>query len=299
MSVPQAGRPRRRCWIYPARPPLPGLILWRAVRCWACRAAWTGCGEGQVGPKMLPRHARPLAAERPAGRLAAGRRAGRLAVGRWAGQIAERGLARRPAKAGGPPPRQPADDEATRANARRDPLLDPLAITEHCVIGDQIRLPATCCEIPDCGAEFVDPAALGEADNRARTLTAGWRVDAYGRLACPACQQRHGANQPQEPGPGPDAGGSSAPAAVPPSPSDGGSPSAPPRPRNAGSPSVRAKVSGLSSAVNLGRHSRAPWLHVLAALASGNNGWEAPQPVTVPRGTGSPGNPDGPQTGAA
>jgi hypothetical protein len=62
---------------------------------------------------------------------------------------------------------------------------------------------------------------------------------------------------------------------------------------------VRAKVTGLSSAVNLGRHRRVPWLHVLAALASGNNGWEAPQPVTVPRGTGSPGNPNGPQTGAA
>jgi hypothetical protein len=242
-----------------------------------------------VGPRTLPRHARPLAA---------GLRAGRLAVGRWAGQLAERGLARPPADVGGLPRRPTADDEAARPDARRDPLLDPLAITEHCVIGDQIRLPATCCEIPGCGAALVDPAALGEADNRARALAAGWCVDGFGRLACPACQQRPDATWPRIPGPGPDAGCSPAPAAVPPSPSDRGGPSASPRSRDAGSPPVRAKITGLSSAVNLGRHRRAPWLHVFAALAGGNNGWQEPQPVMVPSRTGPPATPAGPQAGA-
>jgi hypothetical protein len=243
-----------------------------------------------VGLKTLPRHARPLPA---------GRRAGRLAVGRWAGQLAERGLARPPADAGGVPRRPPAEDEAPRPVARRDPLLDPLAITGHCVIGDQIRLPTACCEISGCGAEFIDPAALGEADNQARALAAGWSMDGFGRLVCPACQQRPDATWPRMPGPEPDAGGSPTPAAVPPSPSDGGSPPALPRPRDPGSPSVRAKITGLSAAVNLGRHRRAPWLHVLAALASGNNGWQAPQPVTDPNRLGPPSTPAGPRAGAA
>jgi hypothetical protein len=239
-----------------------------------------------VGPRTLPRHARPVAA-------------GRLAVGRWAGQMAERGLGRPPAGRGGLSLRPPADDKAARPRARRDPLLDPLAITEHCVIGDQIRLPATCCDIPGCGTEFADLAALGETDNRARALAAGWHVDAFDQLLCPACQQRRGVTQPRIPGPEPDIAGSPTPAAVPPSPSDGRSPSAPPRPRDAGSPQARAKVAGLSSAVSLGRHSRAHWLHVLAALASGNNGWQEPQPAMVPRRLGSPSNPAGPRTGAA
>jgi hypothetical protein len=34
-----------------------------------------------------------------------------------------------------------------------------------------------------------DPLALGEADARARAISAGWRIDALGRLACPRCQQ--------------------------------------------------------------------------------------------------------------
>ena len=32
-------------------------------------------------------------------------------------------------------------------------------------------------------------SATGEADNRARALAAGWREDALGRIACPACLQ--------------------------------------------------------------------------------------------------------------
>ena len=200
-----------------------------------------------MGTKTLPRHARSLA------------------VGRWAGRIAERGLARPLAAASG----TSAAAEAPRPDVRRDPLLDPLAVTEHCVIGDQIRLPAARCDIVGCGAEFADLAALGEAHNRARALAAGWCVDACGQLVCPACQQHHGVTQPPVPGPEPDTGGGPTPAAVPPGPWDGGS-----------SPSVRADVAGSRGTVSPGRHRGAQWLHLLAALASGKNGWTAPQPAT-------------------
>ena len=40
-----------------------------------------------------------------------------------------------------------------------------------------------------CISHHADPAALGEADIRARAISAGWRVDRLGRLACPQCQQ--------------------------------------------------------------------------------------------------------------
>ena len=56
-------------------------------------------------------------------------------------------------------------------------------------IGDQLRLPAAWCEMGSCIGRHADPAALGEADARARAISAGWRVDALGRLACPRCQQ--------------------------------------------------------------------------------------------------------------
>ena len=55
-------------------------------------------------------------------------------------------------------------------------------------IGDQLRLPAAWCEMGSCAGRHADPAALGEADARARAISAGWRVDALGRLACPRCQ---------------------------------------------------------------------------------------------------------------
>jgi hypothetical protein len=35
----------------------------------------------------------------------------------------------------------------------------------------------------------ADRSALGEADARARAIGVGWRIDAFGRLACPRCQQ--------------------------------------------------------------------------------------------------------------
>src|SRR5215471_21284222 len=100
---------------------------------------------GWVGPQARPRHAR------------------RQGAAGWAGVMA------RPR-----PPARPADRQALRAPAHRDPLVHPVAITEHCVIGDQIRVPAAWCDMAGCGSRFADLAALGEADNRARALAAGW-----------------------------------------------------------------------------------------------------------------------------
>jgi hypothetical protein len=57
------------------------------------------------------------------------------------------------------------------------------------VIGDQLRMPVMWCEMGSCVSWHADPAALGEADTRARAIAAGWRIDALGRLACPRCQQ--------------------------------------------------------------------------------------------------------------
>jgi hypothetical protein len=62
-------------------------------------------------------------------------------------------------------------------------------VTGRAVIGDQLRLPIAWCEMGSCIWRHADPAALGEADIRARAIAAGWRVDALGRLACPGCQQ--------------------------------------------------------------------------------------------------------------
>jgi len=59
------------------------------------------------------------------------------------------------------------------------------------VIGDQLRMPIMWCEMGSCISWHSDPAALGEGDARARAIRAGWRIDAFGRLACPRCQQTH------------------------------------------------------------------------------------------------------------
>jgi hypothetical protein len=65
----------------------------------------------------------------------------------------------------------------------------PIEITERAAIGDELRIPLAWCEMGSCISYHADPAALGEADIRARAIAAGWRVDALGRLACPQCQQ--------------------------------------------------------------------------------------------------------------
>jgi hypothetical protein len=65
-------------------------------------------------------------------------------------------------------------------------------ITGRAVIGDELRIPIMWCEMGACISRYSYPAALGEADVRARAIGAGWRVDALGRLACPRCQQSDG-----------------------------------------------------------------------------------------------------------
>jgi hypothetical protein len=50
-------------------------------------------------------------------------------------------------------------------------------------------MPIMWCEMGSCISWHADPAALGEGDARARAIGAGWRIDAFGRLACPRCQQ--------------------------------------------------------------------------------------------------------------
>jgi hypothetical protein len=62
--------------------------------------------------------------------------------------------------------------------------------TERALIGDRLRIPIVWCELAPCISHHTNPAALGEADIRARALSAGWRFDRLGRLTCPECQQR-------------------------------------------------------------------------------------------------------------
>jgi hypothetical protein len=78
--------------------------------------------------------------------------------------------------------------EITEAAEITEPA-EPAQITERALIGDELRRPITWCEMDPCISWHADPAALGEADIRARAISAGWRVDAFGRLACPQCQQ--------------------------------------------------------------------------------------------------------------
>jgi hypothetical protein len=65
----------------------------------------------------------------------------------------------------------------------------PAGAAVRAVIGDQLRMPIMWCEMGSCVSWHADPAALGEADTRARAIATGWRIDALGRLACPQCQQ--------------------------------------------------------------------------------------------------------------
>ena len=73
--------------------------------------------------------------------------------------------------------------------AARTTAAGPAGAAVRAVIGDQLRMPVMWCETGSCRSRHADPAALGEADARARAIAAGWRIDAVGRLACPRCQQ--------------------------------------------------------------------------------------------------------------
>jgi hypothetical protein len=198
----------------------------------------------------------------------------RLGAGRWAGRMA--GL-------GSVGPR--AGREARPPRADFDPLVHPVAITEHCVIGDQIRVPAAWCDMAGCGVRFADPAALGEADNRARAAAAGWGEDAFGRLLCPACQQRHHlapvrvlAREPDAATAHPAAGAATRPP---------GGVSQPGRP-----------LAGRPAAAGRGRHRATQWPRLLLTVLSDHNGWTTPQPVTVPVGSNVPREPTDPRPSA-
>jgi hypothetical protein len=57
------------------------------------------------------------------------------------------------------------------------------------ILGDEIRVPGLWCEFGNCIGRYTHQAARGQHDLRARALAAGWRYDASGQLACPACAQ--------------------------------------------------------------------------------------------------------------
>jgi hypothetical protein len=84
---------------------------------------------------------------------------------------------------------RPADEPEATAEPAPAEAPAPAADTVRPVIGDELRVPIMWCEMGSCISWCSDPAALGEADARARAISAGWRVDTLGRLACPQCQQ--------------------------------------------------------------------------------------------------------------
>ena len=83
----------------------------------------------------------------------------------------------------------PVESAAPAESAAPPESAAPTGATVRAVIGDQLRMPIMWCEMGSCISWHADPAALGEGDARARAIGAGWRIDAFGRLACPRCQQ--------------------------------------------------------------------------------------------------------------
>jgi hypothetical protein len=142
-----------------------------------------------------------------------------------------------------------------------DPLAGPVAITERAVLGDQIRRPTAWCEMAACSSRYENPAALGEADIRARALAAGWQYDHVGRLLCPYCLWRRPRLQPASLMAG-----------------QGN----PPASRQTGHAwagrisAVRAALSAWHRRLPGGQHLRPRWVRLLAALVCGRNGWTTP-----------------------
>lgn len=205
--------------------------------------------RGPVTSGRFPRHAR------------------RPGVARQAGRIAEPAPVRVLAD---------GDHDASQPGVRFDPLIHPVAITGHCVIGDQIRVPAACCAMAGCRAAFVDPAALGEADNRARAAAAGWATDALGGLMCPACRRDHpvpawwvASGKPGALGEHGPAGGTA-------------------RPAGGTNQSIPPAVWGPPAAAQ-GRPHRRPWPRLLSALAGSGDGWTARAGSRIPDAGTMPG----------
>ena len=124
-----------------------------------------------------------------------------LQMNDWLAELREDGCAEPAAKGRAEPPaegRAEGRAEPASGDARPEALGEPAAPIEpatsaggtvRAVIGDQLRMPIMWCELGTCISWHADPAALGEGDARARAIGAGWRIDAFGRLACPRCQQ--------------------------------------------------------------------------------------------------------------
>jgi hypothetical protein len=112
----------------------------------------------------------------------------------WLEQLREDGRAAPVSDSGGEPATAdgPPGDAAARplnTESGRHEMGEGAEIIEPAPIGDALRIPIAWCEMDSCISNYEHPAALGEADIRARAITAGWRVDALGRLACPQCQR--------------------------------------------------------------------------------------------------------------
>jgi hypothetical protein len=193
----------------------------------------------------------------------------RSGVAPWAGQIDEPAPVRALADGAG---------EASRLAVRFDPLIHPVAITGHCAIGDQIRVPAAWCAMAGCEAAFADPAALGEADNRVRAVTAGWAEDALCRLVCPGCQRDRPVPPWWVPVRAPSTVSDHRPASGTSRPTGATSQSAGP-PAVAGEPPAAA---GEPPAAAGGLHHRTPWPRLLSALVSSRDGWASRAGSRVP-----------------
>jgi len=114
----------------------------------------------------------------------------------WFAELRDDGAAGRPgdgraepAGDGGPGPQTAAGAPAASRPAAGAGVGVRAVMAQRAVIGDQLRAPIAWCEMGSCISRHADPAALGEADIRGRAISAGWRIDALGRLACPRCQQ--------------------------------------------------------------------------------------------------------------
>jgi hypothetical protein len=99
-----------------------------------------------------------------------------------------------PVAAAGPPetaagPLLAAPVPAADPGGRDSDLSEGPPPVERAPIGEELRIPRAWCEMDSCISHYAHPAALGEVDNRSRAITAGWRIDALGRLTCPQCQQ--------------------------------------------------------------------------------------------------------------
>lgn len=263
LGVTNRGCPAFRRWGSSARSgtsqPVPRC---RGSSSQSCVRAIAPSDGGPVTSGHFPRHAK-----RPG---AAG----------WAGRVA--GLTPVCARPNG-------DHDASQPAVRFDPLIHPVAITGHCVIGDQIGVPAARCAMAGCGAAFADPAALGEADNRARAVAGGWATDFLGRLMCPACQRAHPVPAwwvlSPEPGTAGDRG-----------PADGPAP-----PAGDMNQSVRSAAAGRPPAAAQGGHHQTQWPRLLSVLVGSRDGWPARAWSRLPDAGAMPGQaqPSTPHRGQA